>query len=132
MIINKLLVKLGLGDGSLNVEVDQRRKHIRYAGQEADVTVEGQTHSLQDWSFGGFSFDAPPNTSLAAGDTVSFTLHFRFPHDTITVEQRARVVRAGKRGVAAQFLSDDTLARRALDRVFDSYQAQGFLQSQVA
>jgi len=131
-MINQLLMKLGLGDGSLNAEGDTRRKFIRYPGAQADVSVGGSTYSLRDWSLGGISFETLPDARLLVGDSINFTLRFRFPQGVVAVEQQGRVVRTGKRGIAAAFVMPDADARKALERVLDGYHAQNFLQSQVA
>jgi hypothetical protein len=130
-MLNALLAKLGLGDGSHNADVDTRRKHIRYGAVQADVEVAGKAYSLRDWSMGGFSFETLPDSRLLTGDRINFTLHFRFPHDTISVAQQGRVLRTGRKGVAAEFISISPEARREFVRVIDGIHAQGFLQSQA-
>jgi hypothetical protein len=131
-MIGKLLMKLGLGDGSLNAESATRRKFIRYNGLKGEVEMTGQRFGIRDWSMGGISFETLPDARIIAGDRVAFTLHFRFPHDTIVVEQQARVLRTGRQGVAAEFLPLSQESRKGFERVLDSIHAQGFLQSQVA
>lgn len=131
-MISKLLNKLGLGDGSLNADIETRRRHARFAVPQADVEVGGRAYSLKDWSMGGICFETPPDARLTQGDRVSFTLRFRFPHGTVTVEQQGRVVRAGRRGIAAEFAEPGPEERRDLERVLDGLHAQGFIQSQVA
>jgi hypothetical protein len=129
-MINSILVKLGLGDGSLNADVDTRRRSIRFNGIKADVEVAGKSYSLRDWSTGGVSFETLPDARLLTGDHVNFTLRFRFPHDVITVEQQGRVLRTGRNGVAAEFVGMSPESKRGFDRVIDGIHAQQFLQSQ--
>lgn len=129
-MINAILVKLGLGDGSLNADLDTRRKYIRYSAVQAAVEVAGRAYSIRDWSMGGFSFDTLPDARLLTGDRVNFTLHFRFPLGTISIEQPGKVLRTGKKGVAAEFADLSPEARREFGRVIDGIHAQGFLQSQ--
>jgi hypothetical protein len=131
-MISKLLMKLGLGDGSLNAEIDSRRKHVRYAGIPAEIEVAGMAFSVRDWSMGGVAFETLPDSRMLVGDNINFTIRFRFPHSTITIQQPGRVVRTGRRGVAAEFVSVSPDARREFERVLDGIHAQGFLQSQVA
>ena len=131
-MLNALFVKLGLGDGSLNADINSRRKHIRYGAVQADVEVAGKAYSVRDWSVGGFSFETLPDARLLAGDRVNFTLHFRFPHDTISVAQQGRVLRTGRKGIAAEFLGISPEARREFDLVIDGIHAQDFLQSQAS
>lgn len=131
-MINQLLMKLGIGDGSLNADAESRRKHIRHTGLQAEVEVANRAYSVRDWSFGGVSFDTLPDARLNEGDRINFTIRFRFPHETVTVQQQGRVVRARKQGVAAEFAPLSQDSRRLFERVIDSYNAQGFLESQVA
>lgn len=131
-MITKLLMKLGLGDGSLNAEIETRRRHARFAVPQADVEVGGRAYSLKDWSMGGICFETPPDARLTQGDRAHFTLRFRFPHGTVTVEQQGRIVRASRRGIAAEFAPPDENTRRELERVLDGLHAQGFLHTQVA
>lgn len=131
-MINQILVKLGLGDGSLNADPATRRKHIRYSGVPVDVEVAGKAYSAKDWSMGGVSFDTLPDARILAGDRINFTLHFRFPHDTISVEQEGRVLRTGREGVAATFGDMSPVAKREFGRVIDGIHAQDFLKSQSA
>jgi hypothetical protein len=131
-MINKLLMKLGLGDGSLNAEVDTRRKYVRYVGLQGEVEVAGQAYSLRDWSMGGVSFETLPDARIMAGDTVNLTLRFRFPNSVVTVTQGGRVTRTGRKGVGAEFTELSPEAKRDFGRVLDAVHAQGFLQSQVA
>jgi hypothetical protein len=125
-------MKLGLGDGSLNTEVDTRRKSIRYVGIPAEVDVAGRTFSVCDWSLGGMTFELLPDSRILAGDDVNFTLRFRFPHEVIVVTQPGRVLRTGRRTAAVEFFDMSQSNRRSFERVLDSIHAQVFLQSQVA
>jgi hypothetical protein len=129
-MMNQILVKLGLGDGANNGTADSRRRHIRYDNLNADVEISGRAYAVRDWGLGGFSFDTPPDARLMAGDRVRVSMRFRFPHDTVTVEREARILRTGRNGVAAAFptLSHDD--KRGFDRVIDGIHAQDFLSSQ--
>ena len=131
-MINKILSKLGLGDGSLYQEIETRRKHMRHEGVQGDVVVEDRAYGLKDWSLGGVSFETQLSPQLAVGDKVSFTLRFRLPHETVLIRQTGRVVRAAKRVIAAEFQPLSPEARRKFARVIDSVHASDFLESQVA
>lgn len=132
MIINRILQKLGIGDGSFNKEEKSRRKFIRHRGVQAEVVVGNQSLGLTDWSLGGLCFLPPVNTPLVAGDRIQFQLRFRLPHETVSITQTGKVVRAVKRGVAAEFLPLSPETRRKFERVLDGVHAQGFLTSQMA
>ncbi|MDD9899848.1 MAG: hypothetical protein OXT65_02590 [Alphaproteobacteria bacterium] len=129
-MINRLLMKLGLGDGSLNVETDSRRQHVRFPGVDADIVVRGQVYDIQDWGLGGTAFGMV-DAGVRAGEVLDVTLRFRFSHETISVGHRARILRTGRMGTAASFLPDD-LARRQMERAVDYRNTQDFLDSQVA
>ena len=133
-MIQTILRKLGLadlGDGSLNKEADTRRRHQRYAPRDADVLIGNQQAALQNWSFGGVAFEAPEGLRVQPGQTVDCVMQFRFPHETVRISLRARVIRASRKSAAAAVdLDDDT--RRQLSRVLDNQNTQDFLQSQVA
>ena len=131
-MINTILSKLGLGDGSLNASSDTRRKYIRHTGVTADVIVGSRSYSVRDWSMGGILFETLPDSRMIAGDQVNLTLKFRFPDDVVTVEQTGRVIRTGRRGVAAEFVAVNSDARRKFERIIDGLHTEEFLQSQVA
>lgn len=131
-MIGRILQSLGLGDGSLNEEMDTRRKHIRHPGLQAEVEVANRAYSVRDWSFGGVFFETLPDARLVAGDTVQMTVRFRFPAETISISQNARVIRSAKRGIAAEFTTLSPEARRKFQHVLDAYNVQGFVESQVA
>jgi PilZ domain len=130
-MINQLLVKLGLGDGSLNANIDTRRKNIRHAVRQADVVIGGQAYAMRDWSMNGVAFETMPDARLMTGERVTLVMRFRFPDSTITIEQPGRVVRNGRNGAAVEFLQLMPDAKRGLERVLDSLHAQEFLQSQM-
>ena len=131
-MINQILSKRGIGDGSFNLEPDSRRKYIRHNGMRAEIEMADRTYSVRDWSLGGVSFDTQPDARLVEGDRVNVTVRFRFAHETFAISQQIRVVRAAGRVIAGEFapLSNDD--RKQFDRVMDSYNAQSFLESQVA
>ena len=130
-MIGQLLNHLGLGDGSLNSDNEARRRYIRHVGYQAEVEVADHSYSVHDWSIGGVAFDAA-KANVREGDSVNFVMRFRLPLEVITIHQPGRVVRAISQDIAAAFdpLTDET--RRQFERVVDSYNAQGFLESQVA
>ncbi|MBI1214785.1 MAG: hypothetical protein GC185_03075 [Alphaproteobacteria bacterium] len=131
-MINQILSKLGLGDSTLAQSAETRRRHVRRSGVRADVIVGGQTFGVRDWSQGGVFFDVVPDARLVVGDKVQVTMRFRLPHETIDIQQAARVIRAANRGMAAEFAPLSPEARKKFDRVIDGYHAQSFLESQVA
>jgi hypothetical protein len=131
-MINRILAKLGLGDGSLYQEIETRRKHIRHEGLLADVVVQDRTFGVKDWSMGGFCFETLPDPHMVVGDKVQFTLRFKLPHETVIIRQAGRIVRAARRGIAAEFMPLSPEARRKFTRVIDSLHAKSFLESQVA
>jgi len=129
-VMSTILSFLGLGNAAL--DADARRRHIRHAGIHAEVVVGNRAYSIRDWSLGGVSFETAPDARITSGDILHLVLKFRFPHDTITIQQPAQVIRTAKRGVAAQFSQLPAEARRQFERVLDSLHAQSFLESQVA
>lgn len=131
-MLSTLLSKLGLGDGSNNVEADVRRKYIRLTGASAEVEMGQQAFPVRDWSPGGVFFETLPESQLHEGDKMTVTLRFRFPHEVVSLQREIRVVRTARRGVAAEFspLSNDD--RKQFDRIIDSYHAENFLASQIA
>ena len=131
-MIDAILRKLGLGDDSFNTEADARRKHIRHPGMQADVMVSDRSYGVRDWSLGGIFFETLPDARMVVGDQVQFTLRFRLPHETVSIVQPGRVVRAAKRGIAAEFTPLSPEIRRRFDKVIDGFNAQSFLESQVA
>lgn len=133
MIIQTILQKLGLGDGSLNKDdAARRRRHIRHPALAAEVVVADRSFHLKDWSMGGFFFDPPPGTSLVVGDKVQFQLRFRLPNETVSIQQTGKVVRAVRRGIGAEFAPLSVETRRKFERVLDAFHAQCFSASQRA
>lgn len=131
-MINEILNKLGLGDASLPEKSEVRRRHVRRGGVRAEVTVGNSTYGVRDWSQGGVFFDVAPDARLVVGDKVNVTLRFRLPHETVSIEQAARIVRAANHGLAAEFPPLSSENRKQFDRVIDGYNTQSFLESQVA
>lgn len=131
-VMSKILSFLSFGGVASNAGADYRRQHIRHAGVQAEVIVGSRAYSIRDWSMGGVAFETAPDARLTAGDKVQITLKFRLPHDTITIQQTALIVRTAKRGIAAKFAALPKDARRQFERVLDSLHAQSFLESQVA
>ena len=131
-MINKILSKLGLGDGSLYQEVDTRRKHLRHGGLQAEVVVQDRAFGVKDWSLGGVCFETLPDPHMVVGDKVQFTLRFRLPHETVIIKQAGRIVRAARRGIAAEFMPLSPETRRKFARVIDGLHAAQFVESQVA
>lgn len=131
-MINKILSKLGLGDGTLYQPVATRRKHIRHEGLQAEVQVQDHSFGVKDWSMGGLCIETQADPQIAVGDKVQFTLKFRLPDEIVIIRQAGRIVRAARRGLAAEFLPLSPEARRKFARVIDSLHAKNFLESQVA
>jgi hypothetical protein len=128
-MIAQLLQKLGLGDGSLN-SAEWRRRYARHPGNDhAEVAVGGHVYSLRDWSLGGASFAAPAEAVSAPGGDVEVELRFYLPHDTVVIEQRARVVRNENRSIAVSFPELAAETRRRFEKVLDDLHAQSFLES---
>ena len=57
---------------------------------------------------------------------------FRFPHETVSVQQQIRVVRAARRGIAVEFGPQSNDDRKQFNRIIDNYNAENFVASQVA
>lgn len=135
-MIQEILNRLGLSDG-MDTSLQSRRKHFRRLGSQArgvqaDVIVGDRVYSVKDWSLGGVFFETQPDPRLTQGDTVEIKLKFRLPHETVEVHNRARVVRATKRGIATAFDELQPDARRMFERVIDGMNAISFADSQVA
>lgn len=128
----QILNSLGLADTSFNNQGISRRKHHRHPGIHAEVNVGGRAYSVRDWSLGGVFFETPPDSRMVVGDKIAIDLKFRLPHETVTIQHSIRVVRAATRGIAAEFAPLNADIRRQFDRVIDFFNAQSFLQSQVA
>ena len=131
-MLNALLNTLGLGDGSNNVDTDPRRKYIRFEGVPAEIELNQQSLTVRDWSPGGMFFDNAPGLELREGDKLAVTLRFRFPHETVSLQQQIRVVRTARRGVAVEFGPQSQDDRKQINRVIDNYNAENFLASQLA
>lgn len=131
-MIELILSTLGLSDSSFNSAGDTRRKHQRHPGHQTEIDVAGRVYSVRDWSLGGIFFDTPPDSRMVLGDKVNFDLRFRLPHETITIQHTAKVVRSATRGIAAEFMPLAPDVRRKFDRVIDWFHTQSFLESQVA
>jgi hypothetical protein len=130
-ILEKLGLKFGWGDGSLNQDLDTRRKYMRHGGILGEVIVHDRTYDLRDWSFGGLCFETALDPRIQVGERVLFTLKFCLPHETVSIRQAGRVVRAAGRAIAAEFLPLAPDIRRKFDRVLDGLHARDFLESQV-
>lgn len=131
-MIQGILNRLGLGDGSFNGETDLRRQHIRHAGTQAEVSLNGKTFGVRDWSFGGVFFETQPDARLFAGDRIELNLKFRLPHEIVDIRQIGQIVRTTRGGAAAAFPALSADVRRQFERVIDSLHLQGFVESQVA
>ncbi|HRI77250.1 MAG: PilZ domain-containing protein [Alphaproteobacteria bacterium] len=133
-MIDRLLNILGLGDGSLNGASEWRRRHVRHdireSGVEAEVEINGRAYSLRDWSMGGLCFDA--DNMPEAGQDIDMNIRFRLPHETITIRQNGRVVRAMKKRIAAEFVQTTPDMQRRFRKVLDGMHALQFVESQVA
>lgn len=135
-MLKKILILLGLAEQP--PVSDGRRRHPRYASIDAEVMVKNRTHRVRDWSMGGIAFDVHATEielgspeRIRLGDDVRVILKFRFPHDTITIEQPAVIVRQFTRGVAAEFAPLTAAAKRQFTRVMDEIYAENFLESQT-
>ncbi len=131
-MIDRILNMLGIGDGSFNKDGSTRRKHVRHAGVLADVIVADRAYGVRDWSTGGVYFDAQPEARLNVGDKVQFMLRFRLPNETVNIMQTGKIVRAVRKGLAAEFLPLSPESKRKFARVLDGVNAQRFVESQVA
>lgn len=131
-MLDMILSTLGLSDASFNSAGESRRRHQRHPGHQTEIDVAGRVYSVRDWSMGGVFFDTPPDSRMVVGDKVNFNLRFRLPHETITIEHTAQVVRSATRGIAAEFAQLPPEIRRKLQRVTDWFHTQSFLESQVA
>lgn len=131
-MLSKILSMIGLGDGSLNGEVEARRRYARHAGQDVEVVVANRVYSVKDWSYGGVSFETLLDAPVNAGDSLQMTIRFRFPHETVSITQPGRVVRAARRGIAAEFQPLSKEIRRKFDRALDYVHTRDFMESQVA
>jgi hypothetical protein len=133
-MIDRLLNILGLGDGSMNGAAEWRRKHIRHDVRkisiQAEVQIDGRAYSIRDWSMGGLCFDA--DTDAKVGQNVDMQISFRLPHETITIRQPGRVVRAMSRAVATEFAPLAPDMRRRFQKVLDGIHAMSFVESQAA
>jgi hypothetical protein len=130
-MIQDILNKLGLGE-EMDTSLESRRHHLRRRGIHADVIVGNQTYCIRDWSLGGIFFETQPDPRLTQGDTVELTVQFRLPHETVRFENKARVVRATRRGIATAFDDMKPEARKMMQRVIDGVNAAAFADSQVA
>lgn len=133
-MIHRLLNILGLGDGSLNGASEWRRRHVRHdirkAGVQAEVEINGRAYRIRDWSMGGLCFDS--DAAPAAGQDIDMHIRFRLPDETVTIRQSGRVVRAVRRGVAAEFAPLGPEMQRRFRKVLDGLHTLEFAESQVA
>jgi len=135
-MIHRILNILGLGDGSLLGASEWRRKYVRHevqqAGIQAEVEIGGKSYKIRDWSLGGICFDIPTDAPVPVGQDVEMNIRFRLPHETITIQQVGRIIRAVKRGIATEFKPLAPEMRRGFEKVLDGMHTQRFLESQVA
>lgn len=131
-MLQKILSFFGIGDGTLNGDIEPRRRYARHLGQDAEVVVANRVYSVKDWSYGGVSFETLLDAPVSAGESLQMTIRFRFPHETVSITQVGRVVRSAKRGMAAEFAPLSRDIRRKFDRVLDYVHTRDFLESQVA
>lgn len=136
-VIHNILEKVSafihaFGPSATEDDGSTRRRHIRRAGPNTDILVANSSYIVKDWSKGGVFFETQPDARMVLGDQVQLTLRFRLPNEIITITQPGRIVRAVKRGIAAEFLPLSNEARRLFDRVIDGMNAQGFIESQAA
>ncbi len=96
--------------------------------------IAGRTFPVEDWSQGGLLIGANNNDSgqLAIGDTFSFVLKFKLPHDTVSIEHKGRVIRTSRQGIAAEFAPMTQAVKRQFGRVIDSVHTLNFSESQAA
>jgi len=131
-MIEQILNILGIGDGAFNKAPEVRRKHVRHAGVQAEVVVGDRSYGVKDWSTGGVYFETAPDARLVVGDRVQFMLRFRLPNETINIVQAGKIVRSVRRGLAAEFTPLSPESKRKFAKVVDGFNAQRFLESQVA
>lgn len=131
-MLNKLFEMLGWVAHSVQSDSAVRRKHVRRPGIQTDVVVANHSYIVRDWSKGGVFFESTSDARMTPGEQVQFTLRFRLPHGTVDITQPGRIIRSAARGIAAEFLPLTAESRRLFDRVIDSMNAQGFLESQAA
>lgn len=134
-MINRILNILGLGDGSLNGASEWRRRHVRHnpkeIGVRAEVEIGGKRYAIRDWSLGGLCFETPANADVPVGAEVDMDIHFRLPHETVTIRQAGRMIRSVSRGVATEFRDLTPDMRRRFEKVLDMVHTQRFLESQL-
>jgi hypothetical protein len=132
-LLNNILSFFGLENGSLPAHEDFRRKRVRYPGAQAEAVIGKNTYAIRDWDLSGLSFETNPDTCLDAGTEVKMTVKFRFPHEMIAIEQKARILRNARRGVSAvTFTSMPAETRGKFLRALHNIYTRNFLESQVA
>jgi len=109
-----------------------RRRHMRHPAFHAEVVIGDRSYNICDWGMGGVFFETAPDARLTTGDKIPTILKFRFLHETIVIQQQARVIRTARRGIAAEFTPLPATSRRQFERVQDNLHTQTFLESQIA
>lgn len=133
MLVEQILNRLGLSDTTFATDDSRvRRLPPRHPGTQAEVVIGGRSFSVRDWSMSNLFFDTPPDSRLIVGDKVMMELKFRLPHETVTIEHMAMIIRTAPRGAMAEFLPLTADVRRKFERVIDGFHAQSFIESQVA
>lgn len=133
-MFDKMLSLLGVRNlTSQDGQEESRRKHIRHETLHAEVVVGDHSYNICDWGMGGVFFETTSDAKLNAGDKIPAILRFRFPHETIVIQQQARVIRTARRGgIAAEFSPLPTPIRRQFQRVLDNLHTHNFIESQIA
>lgn len=126
--------------------LETRRKEVRREGMQVDVALGRRSYAVHDWSRSGISFETPDYAAsagvayyedhkppqLRAGEMVKLTLRFHLLQGTVEIPVDARITRVDGRGTVAQLFPLSRTASRKFDGVIDSFNAQRFLESQLA
>lgn len=127
-----------------NDVMETRRKEVRHDGMQVDVAIGRRSYAVHDWSRAGISFETPDyalsaggayyedQPQLKAGETVKLTLRFHLLQGTVEIPLDARIMRVDGRGTVARLFPLSRTESRKFDGVIDSFNAQRFLESQLA
>jgi len=128
-----------------NGSPETRRKEVRHDGMQVDVAIGRRSYAVHDWSRAGISFETPDHAAnmgvvyyddrpppLRVGETVKLTLRFHLLQGTVELPLDARITRVEGRATVARLFPLSRRESRKLDGVIDSFNAQRFLESQLA
>lgn len=144
-MFNEILSKLNIFAAPAN-DIIETRREPRHDGMQVQVVIGGRAYEVYDWSRSGVAFETPDADwniggvfydsydvpRLKAGDRLKLTLRFRLLQGTVEVPVDTHIARVDGNRTVAQLSPLSRGAVRKFDGVIDSFNAQRFMESQIA